>query len=130
MKRLLVYLFGVVIVVVVADLFAGYASKRYLQTHRLPGDCASVDYTIKDADQDVIILGNSVMLNSLMPSVLDDSLGMTVYNAASNGQQMAFFHSLFDCLLMRHRPKVVILGLYGGLMDHDGVGPRFNLLST
>lgn len=129
MKRLLVYLLGVVIVVVVADVIAGYASKRYLRTHRLPGDCASVDYTIKDADQDVIILGNSVMLNSLMPSVLDDTLGMTVYNAASNGQQMAFFHSLLDCMLMRHKPKVVILGLYGGLLYHDGVGPRYNLLS-
>lgn len=129
MKKLLVYIAGVVLLVAVADIAAGSWSKRYLRHHRLPGDCASIDYTIKDADQDVIILGNSVTLNSLMPSVLADSLGMTVYNAASNGQQLAFFHTMLDCLLTHHKPKAVVLGLYGSLFYTDGIGDRYNILS-
>lgn len=129
MKKLIIFIAGVLATVVVLDFAAGLAAKSYLKTHRLPGDCAAIDYTIKEIDSDVIILGNSVVLNSLMPSVLADSLGMSVYNSASNGQELVFFHSLLDCILRRHTPKAVILGLRGDLFTSEGIGDRYSILS-
>lgn len=129
MKKLLIFIFGVLATVGVLDFATGIALKSYLRTHRLPGDCAAIDYTVKDADEDIIIIGNSVVLNSLMPAVIQDSLGASVYNSASNGQQLAFFYSMLDCILLRHRPKMVILGLTYNLFSSKGVGGRYSILS-
>lgn len=129
MKKLILFITGVLAAVVILDYAAGVATRGYLRTHRLPGDCASIDYTVKDIDEDVIILGNSVILNSLMPSVLSDSIGMSVYNSASNGQELIFFYSLLDCILQRHTPKAIILGLRGDLFTSEGIGDRYSILS-
>lgn len=129
MKKLIIFIFGVLATVCVLDHITGIALKDYLRTHRLPGDCAAVDYTVKDADEDVIIIGNSVVLNSLIPTVLQDTLGITVYNSASNGQQLAFFYSMLDCILNRHTPKAIILGLRYDLFSVNGIGNRYSILS-
>lgn len=129
MKKLTIFIVGTLAVIVILDFLAGTGMRKYLSTHRLPGDCASIDYTIKDINEDVIILGNSVVLNSLMPSVLSDSLDMSVYNSASNGQGLDFFHSMLDCLLKHHTPKAIVLGMRNDLFTSEGIGDRYSILS-
>lgn len=129
MKKLTIFIVGTLAVIVILDFLAGTAMRKYLSTHRLPGDCASIDYTIKDINEDVIILGNSVVLNSLMPSILSDSIGMSVYNSASNGQGLDFFHSMLDCLLKHHTPKAIVLGMRNDLFTSEGIGDRYSILS-
>ncbi len=129
MKRLIIFILATVAIVVVLDVVCGKAMKSYTQTHTLPGDCAAIDYTIKQADEELIILGNSHVLNSLMPSILSDSLGMSVYNGASNGQTLPFFHSMLECILARHTPKAIILGIDDGIFSSSGPGERYNILA-
>ncbi len=129
MKKLTIFIVGTLAVIVILDFLAGTGMRKYLSTHRLPGDCASIDYTIKDINEDVIILGNSVVLNSLMPSVLSDSLDMSVYNSASNGQGLDFFHSMLDCLLNHHTPKAIVMGMRNDLFTSEGIGDRYSILS-
>lgn len=129
MKRLILFIGISLLVVIALDFAAGRATKSYLRTHRLPGDCASIDYAIKDLDEEVVILGNSVALNSLMPSILMDSLSMSVYNAASNGQEIDFFHSILDCILRHHKPHTVIMGLRYDVFTTTGVGARYGILA-
>lgn len=129
MKKLLIYIIAVLATVCVLDFGAGLLLSKYLRTHQLPGDCAAIDYTIKSSDEDVVIVGNSVILNSLMPEVLQDSLGVSVYNSASNGQQLAFFYSILDCILSRYTPEAVILGLREDLFSARGIGDRYSILS-
>lgn len=129
MKKLIIFVAGTLALIVVLDFLAGVAMRGYLKSHRLPGDCASIDYTIKDINEDIIILGNSVILNSLMPQVLADSTGMSVYNSASNGQEIDFFYSLLDCILKRHTPKAIILGMRNDLFTTEGIGDRYSILS-
>lgn len=129
MKRLLIFLASVIAIVVALDIAAGALMRRYVATYRLPGDCAAIDFTIKEADSDVIILGNSIALNSMMPSVLADTLGMSVYNGASNDQQLAFFYTMMDCILQRHIPRAFIVALRNNLFNSKGNGERYNLLA-
>lgn len=129
MKKLITYIAGTIVLVAVLDFLAGAGMRKYLSGHRLPGDCASIDYTIKDIDEDVVILGNSVILNSLMPQILSDSLGLSVYNSASNGQEIDFFYSLLDCILKRHTPKAIIMGARDDLFTTTGIGDRYSILS-
>lgn len=129
MKRLGIFLISVLLVLVALDFLAKYLIDRYTDTHILPGDCASIDYSIKAADEDVIILGNSRVLNSLMPTILSDSLGLSVYNAASNGQMLPFFHSIQEAILNRHSPKALIIGIDEQTMSDSGIGERYNILA-
>lgn len=130
MKKLIIYLVSVLALVVLIDVVLGIGLDSYIRTHRLPGDSESIDYTLKDLDEEVVILGNSVVLNSLMPDVLTDSLGLSVYNSASNGQELNFFKTLLDAMVGRgHRPKVVVLGLRDNLFTTEGIGSRYSILT-
>lgn len=129
MKRLAIYIIGVIVLFAVCDFTAGIFLSRYLDKHTLGGDCASIDYMLRRADEDVIIVGNSHVLNSLMPAVISDSIGLSVYNGGSNGQNLTFFHSMIDGLLQRHTPKAIILGLDDDVLSRTGRGERYNILT-
>lgn len=129
MKKFLIFLFGVIVLVVGLDYLAGKAVDSYVLSHRLPGDSYSIDYTLKDLNTDVVIIGNSHVLNSLMPSVLSDTLGLSVYNSASNGQQIPFFHTIQQCILKRYSPKAIILGVNEDVFMLKGIGDRYNILA-
>ena len=128
MRKLLTYIFGVVVLVVVADLLLGVASDYYMSHAQLPGDYRSVDYVVRESRDDVLILGSSVALNSLIPTLLEDSLHTTCYNGAANGQQLPFYLTLLDCVLRRHTPHMIILGLTPDACQYTGLGDRYNLL--
>lgn len=123
------FLLGTLAVVLAVDMAVGFLMERYVRNNRLPGDSHSIDYTIKDADEDVIIFGNSLVLNSMMPSIISDSLGMSVYNSASNGQGLIFFKNLMDIVLSRHTPKVIVVGLRDGMLSDDSAGERYGILA-
>ncbi len=129
MRKLLTYIFGVVVLVVVADLLLGVASDYYMSHAQLPGDYRSVDYVVRESRDDVLILGSSVALNSLIPTLLEDSLHTTCYNGAANGQQLPFYLTLLDCVLRRHTPHMIILGLTPDACQYTGLGDRYNLLA-
>lgn len=129
MKKVLIYLLGIIVLIVALDFICGKAFNAYVRTHRLPGDCLSIDYTLKDMKEDVVIIGNSQVLNALMPSVLSDTLSMTVYNSGSNGQTLPFFHTMQQGILKRYTPKAVILGVNETVFTTDGIGDRYNILA-
>ncbi len=128
MKKLLGFIFACAMLVSLTDLAFGAFSKCYVSNKPLPGDYESVDYLIKRGTDDVFILGSSIALNSLMPSVLEDSIGVTCFNGAANGQTLPFFESMMECVLKRHKPKMFILGLSPREFAGSGVGGRYNFL--
>lgn len=128
MKKAFIFIACTVALIVALDLVCGIIIDNYVKNHRLPGDCASIDYVVKDANEDIVILGNSVALNSLNPDVFIDSLGMTCYNGSSNGQRLVFFETLLKSLLRHHTPKIVVLGLNDDVLHDDDIGDRYNIL--
>ena len=129
MKKVLIFIAGIVIAVVALDWLAGKALSSYVRNHTLPGDCYAVDYTLKSLDSEVVIIGNSHVLNSLMPSVLSDSLGMSMYNSASNGQYLPFFHTMMQGIFKRYTPRAILIGLDDAIFTKEGIGERYNLLA-
>lgn len=129
MKKVLIFIAGIIILVVGLDWLTGKVLNSYVRNHRLPGDCYSIDYTLKDLDSEIVIIGNSHVLNSLMPSVLSDTLGMSVYNSASNGQDLPFFHTMLRGILRRYTPKAVFIGVNETVFASEGIGERYNMLA-
>lgn len=128
MKKTLTYFSIIIVVVFIVDVFIGIASKYYVSNYRLAGDYEPIDYLLKESTDSIIILGSSVALNSLMPSIIEDSLNTTCFNGAANAQRMVFFRTMLECIAKRHKPKLIILGLDHYGMGLKGIG-RYNILT-
>ena len=93
----------------------------------LPGDYKPIEYALKECNEDILILGNSIVINSLKPSIIEDSLGLSCYNAGASGQTMFYYHTVLNCVLKRYTPKMIILGLRFVDFDDDET-LRYNIL--
>ena len=129
MKRFLKYFSIVILVVVGFDLLFGWAVNSYVKSHPLPGDYRAIDYLINQSDEDCLILGSSLAINSLMPSEMEDSLGMTCYNGGANAQSIPFYETALSCVLSRHTPRMVIFVFGPNELSGTGPGKRFNVLT-
>lgn len=111
MKKVIIYLIGIIICLIITDVTFGICSKYYIKNYQLIGRYQPLDRLIKDIDTDIICIGNSAILNSANPKILEDSLSMTCYNGGTTGQGVYFFETIIDCILQRHTPKLFIVGL-------------------
>ncbi len=128
MKKFLSFVFSCLVIVLLVDVLFGTFCNWYVKDKPLPGDYENVDYLIKRSTDDVIILGSSIALNSLMPTIVEDSLGMTCFNGGANGQTLTFYDTMVECILARHKPKMIVLGLKNEELAGTGVGGRYNFL--
>ena len=127
MKKLVVFIVSTIAILVAIDYLFGYAANIYLKKYGLRGDYLPIEYVVKQCKDDALFIGSSVVINSLMPSVIEDSLGITCYNAGANSQTMPYFHTILNCVLQRYTPKMIILGLRPEELSGDDVG-RYHLL--
>ena len=127
MKKFLSFFITIIALLIVIDLLFGYTAETYIKKYGLRGDYQPIEYVIKKCEDDALFIRSSVMINSLMPSVLEDSLGISCYNAGAYSQTMQYFHTILSCVLQRYTPKMIILGLRPDELSGDGMG-RYHLL--
>lgn len=68
----------------------------------------TMEYAMESVDQEVIVVGSSRAQRHYVPDILQDSMGMTVYNIGKGG-----FYFLYQCcvvheILNRTNPKIII----------------------
>ena len=127
MKKFLSFFIAIIALLIVIDFLFGYTAKSYIKTFGLRGDYQPIEYVIKKCEDDILFIGSSVVINSLIPSVLEDSLGISCYNAGANAQKIQYFHTILSCVLQRYTPKMIILGLRPDELSADDMG-RYHLL--
>lgn len=111
MKKVFIYITCIVTILFLVDELLGICSRYYIKNHQLTGRYRSLDRLIKEVDADIILIGNSAILNSVDPQIVEDSLSMTCYNGGIVGQGIDFSETIIDCILQRHTPKIFVLGL-------------------
>lgn len=111
MKKVIIYITSIIVILFLADNFLGICSRYYIKNHQLTGRYKPLDRLIKEVDTDIVLIGNSAILNSLDPQIIEDSLSMTCYNGGIIGQGIEFSETIIDCILQRYTPKMIILGL-------------------
>ena len=89
-KRFFAYLACVAAMVAVVDVVSGLAMSHYVSTRNLPGDYMKINYMLRSGKEDILILGSSVGMNSLIPSEFTNKFGLTCFNAGANDQSMEF----------------------------------------
>lgn len=75
------------------------------------GERGRAHYAINESAADVYVLGSSRALYHYNPLVLQDSLGLSVYNAGRSAQTMLYHLPVFKMILKRNVPKIVILDI-------------------
>ena len=106
----------------VADWAVGTLSKHLYYNSRY-GIFHRQIYCIEESQDDVLILGSSRANHQYVSSVFADTLGLSVYNAGSEGMCVFYHYAILDAVLRRgHRPKLVVYDV----MDLDAEEPNGN----
>lgn len=106
MKKFLV---GVIIffaVMVAADFVFGKIM-FYAESHS-----SSKNYhCMYEANEDILILGSSYAVRNLVPSVIEDLLGVSCYNAGEAGNGSIVAWARYNMFIKNHTPKLIIYTL-------------------
>ena len=100
---------SVLTLVVLCDIMFGWGMNIYRKKYNLPGDYLRIEYLIKNANEDMILLSSSVGRNSFIPEIIEDSLSITCFNGGCNSQTTPFFLCMMDRILSRYTPKYFVL---------------------
>jgi hypothetical protein len=73
------------------------------------GTIYTTNYALKLSTDDILIFGASESTHSLISKQITDSLGLSCYNLGMDGQNILYQYALFNELLNRHRPKIIII---------------------
>lgn len=75
-------------------------------------------YCLEQSNDEILIMGSSRAAHHYVPQIFEDSLGMSCYNAGSDGQCIYYHYTLLASMLERGaRPKAIIYEV----MDLDAV---------
>ena len=75
-------------------------------------------YCLEQSNDETLIMGSSRAAHHYVPQIFEDSLGMSCYNAGSDGQCIYYHYTLLASMLERGaRPKAIIYEV----MDLDAV---------
>lgn len=102
-------LFGFILFVFLIDVMAGKIFFQ-LENKALENSPFAMvsEYTMWEVDKEVILIGASETTHGLVPTVLEDSLDMSVYNCGKDGYRFHYQSSMIDGLLKRYSPKLIV----------------------
>lgn len=120
MKKLAASLIFILVAFFIADIVVGIAM-QWLYDNTEHEYVTKTRYLAGHVDKDVILLGTSRTSHHYIPSILEDSLGMNIYNGGMDGTDNIYMHYfLLNLILRHHTPKVVCLEL----STHDYCTPE------
>ena len=67
-----------------------------------------------EASEDILILGSSFAVRNIVPSVIEDSLGISCYNAGEAGNGCMVAWARYNMFIKNHTPKLIVYTLTPG----------------
>lgn len=117
MKRLIVSFFVILAGVFVVDRIGGLLM-GWVNRHTSDITAPKIKYLVNDVDEEVLFMGTSRCNFHYVPSIISDSLGMSVYNGGIDASDNIFAHYwVLNQVLSHHTPKMICLEV----MDNDYV---------
>lgn len=73
--------------------------------------CSKNYHCLYEADEDILILGSSYAVRNIVPSIIEDSLGISCYNAGQAGNGSIVAWARYNMYIKKHTPKLIIYTL-------------------
>jgi hypothetical protein len=101
----------VILLLVIADYGIGsLMCKFYFRQES--GDSYLLTYAIDSTKADIIILGSSRAKHSYVPSIFQENLNMSCFNAGRDGtEHILFNYAQFTAITTRYSPKIIIFDI-------------------
>lgn len=112
-KKIVIAVLGFCLLLVVVDCAVGtWSEKMYYKSKY--GIFHRQIYSLTEAQDELMILGSSRAAHHYVPQIFEDSLGMSCYNAGSDGMCIYYHYGILASRIQREcPPKMVILEVIG-----------------
>jgi hypothetical protein len=127
MKKFLKNIAIFALVMVICDMCFGYAMD-YVNSHAHGGGGAKRYYIIEKSGEDILMFGSSRMAHHYNPQMIADSLGLSCYNCGEDGNGIIYSYGLFQHILKRYTPKVIIYDISSFDVKFDDLSKYIGLL--
>lgn len=105
-------------IIVVIDLVFGKVCS-YMTAHAKGGDTKQMYDLCMTNQYDVLVMGSSRAHHHYVPQILQDSLGMTCYNAGYDGNGIICMNGIYQMIRSRNKPKMIIYDLTLGFDAYE-----------
>ena len=105
MRRYITKILLFFLLVAALDLVFGKVC-NYMFSHPKGGETKVLQYLVNDCDKDILIMGSSRAHCHYDDKMIEDSLGISCYNAGVEGNGVIMMYGLYK--LMKHKPKIII----------------------
>ena len=110
-KKFLINIALFVIILVFIDFVLGSITQKIFFSQKT-GKYARATYAIKEADENIIVLGSSHAHRHYVPEVFKQEIGKTAFNAGAEGQQLLYHFGLLKMILKKEsKPDLIILNI-------------------
>ena len=86
-------------------LYSFFSNAKYNQSRE-------INYILNEVKSDVLIFGSSRASHHYIPSIISDSLKLSVYNCGHDGQCIYYHYCLLKMIKERYLPEIIILDLF------------------
>ena len=107
MKKFILHIILFCILLVCCDIVLG-SGFRYLIAHAKGGDTGLCNLINNEIDDELIIFGSSRAMHHYDPSVFEDSLGLSCFNCARDGNGIILMYGVYKMISERYTPKVIL----------------------
>ena len=119
MKKLYYYLLTITVLWFVFDRIGG-AAMWWLNQHSQDNTSPKIKQIVEGVEADVIMMGTSRCNGHYVSSILQDSLGKTVYNAGVDGSDNIYAQYMVLCyLLQHHTPQLICLEVQNSYLEEE-----------
>ncbi|MBK0381473.1 hypothetical protein I5M32_00750 [Pedobacter sp. SD-b] len=109
------------------DFIIGH-TLRYFYFKQQSGLQYEATFAIEKTKANVLIFGSSRACNHYIPSVLEEKLGLTCYNAGRYGSPILYHLAVLKSVLKRYHPKMIILDV--NLQEFEKIEGSYDVLSS
>lgn len=127
MKKFAYSLLFVLVGLFIVDRLGGIAM-QWINYHSSDISAPKIKYLVNEVHEDIVMFGTSRCHHHYVPSIISDSLGMSVYNGGFGGADNIFAHyTMLSHVMSHHTPKIVCLELM--VNDFAVMGNPFETIS-
>jgi len=99
-----------ILILFICDRLIGY-KLHDIYFKQKKGDFYQTTYALKNAKEDVLILGSSRALHHYVSSIFQNYINMSTYNLGRDGRNISYAYTVFSQVLTYHHPRVIILDM-------------------
>ncbi len=138
-KKFIYKIFILIAIIFCVDFASGRFLEKFYKSAK-SGICYQENYVMRRTNQDLLIFGSSRAAYHYVPSIIKDTLGISVYNCGREGTGIYYHYGVLLGTLNRYTPKIIFLDIdYRDMYIHQGIFgievlkehyPFFNKIST